>query len=336
VIWSVGGVEPPAHVFGSVADLARLPDSTVVAVDRQARELHVFGPDGELVERLGGEGEGPGELLDPIAVDVSGTTAFVWDWDQSRVTAYDLETGAVETYPAAGQLNPTHHFGLAAQGFVFGTTTGLEPGGEGEFWTSDLGVILLDANTGRVDTLLNVPDRTSGWVDQSQARTGSPHFSPRASLTTSGGRIYVARGDSARAFSVGAGGVDTLRWEWPVRPVSSADVEAYRVLWRSQLPMEQRGEIDRMFQVMPAAEVFPSVAELIPDRDGGLWVQAYTPPMDSTRTWMRFEAGEMVCRVELPRSFAAKEGGADWLLGVASDELGVHRIELRAVGPPAP
>lgn len=329
---SVGGIAPPEHIFGEIPDVSMLPDSGLAAVDRQAREVHVFGADGRFVKALGGEGEGPGEFLDPIAVDVVDSRILVWDWRQSRVTAFDLATGDVETYAVPGQLNPTSHFGATTSGFMIGATTGVIIGDEGEFWTQDLGVVSLGLPSGSLDTLFHIPDRIVGWVDQAQRRTGSPHFSPRAAVTTSGGQIFSSRGDSAVVIRMGSDRLDTLRWDWTIRTVTAGDVEAYRELWKSQIPETMHADIDRLFEVMPAAETYPVVREIVPDRDGGIWVQIYAEPQDTARTWLRLEE-DVVCKIELPRAFIAKEGGRTWLLGVSSDELGVERVERWTIQP---
>ena len=329
---SVGGLAPPEHIFGEIPDVSMLPDSGFAAVDRQAREVHLFGADGLFIKALGGEGEGPGEFLDPIAVDVVDGRVLVWDWRQSRVTAFDLTTGGVETFAVPGQLNPTHQFGATTNGFMIGATTGVLFGDEGEFWTLDLGVVSLDLPSGSLDTLFHVPDRIVGWVNQAQRRTGSPHFSPRADVTTSGGLIFFSRGDSAVVIRRGSDRLDTLRWDWTIRAVTTDDIEAYRELWKSQIPETRHADINRLFEVMPAAETFPVVKEILPDRDGGIWVQVYAEPLDSARTWLRLEE-DVVCQIELPRAFIAKEGGRTWLLGVSSDEFGVERVERWTIQP---
>lgn len=331
VATSVGGVASPDHIFGEVTDASLLEDSSFVVVDRQAREVHVFGADGALREVLGGSGEGPGEFLDPIAVDTRGERVFVWDWRQSRVTEFDLASGGVFTHNVSGQVNPSYQFGLLDDGFVVGFAAGDLVGDGGEFWTTDLGVGRVSFGSETVDTTMLVPDQVYGWVDQAQRRVGSPHFSPRASLSTSGGVVYWSRGDVPALIRAGAGGHDTIRWEWPSRPVGPGDVELYRQLFLDRRDESMHAGINRMFAAMPAAEVYPAVAGLMPDNDGGIWVQAYSAPHDTSGTWLRIEDG-VTCRVTLPRAFVATDGGKDWLLGVVSDDLGVQRVERWMVG----
>jgi hypothetical protein len=327
---SIGGLEEPAHVFGEVTDVAVLPDSRIVVVDRQARAAAVFDRAGELVRTLGREGEGPGEFLDPISLSVSETRVFVWDWRQRRITAFDLGSDSIETIAVPGQLNPTHHFGRMEDGrFVFGTVTGeiVDEEAGSQLWERNLGIIAFDPVGLQVDTIVEVPDQLVGWVDQDQRRTGSPHFAPRADFAASGGQLFWARGDLPLVVHAADARQDSIRWARPPVRVTPADVNAYREAWLARRPETLHAQINRLFEVMPAAEYFPTVGRVIPDHDGGVWVQVYAKPGDEVREVLRLDGGQVVCRVDLPIGFAPEEGGQGWLLGVTTDELGVERVE---------
>lgn len=327
---SVGGIEAPAHVFGEVTDIASLGDSGAVAVDRQARAVFVFDDEGNLAMTLGREGEGPGEFLDPIALEVRGAQVSVWDWGQKRITIFDLGLDSVETVAVTSQLNPTHHFGrLSDRRFVFGAATGqlIDESAGSQFWIRDLGVVVFDPVTQRADTVLEIPDDEVGWVDQAERRVGSPHFSPRADFTVSGGELYWSRGDVPLVLGGPPSGPDSIRWDQPLEPVTDSHVDAYREAWLARRPETFHAQINRLFEVMPAAETFPAVRRLVRDRENGIWVQGYAKPGAETHELIRFAAGRLDCRAELPVAFQPEEGGRDWLLGTVTDDLGVERIE---------
>lgn len=46
---SIGGLEPPAHIFGDASDVGRLPNGNIAVADRIARTVTVFDTAGELV-----------------------------------------------------------------------------------------------------------------------------------------------------------------------------------------------------------------------------------------------------------------------------------------------
>lgn len=82
---------------------------------------------------------------------------------------------------------------------------------------------------------------------------------------------------------------------------------------------------------MPVVEVFPTVAALVHDVDGGVWAGIYPTPSDTTQIWLRFEDQQIDCRLELPRSFEPTEGARKWLIGVGTNELDIERVELWSI-----
>lgn len=86
------------EVFGSLAGLAVDADGRIWVVDRQARELRIFGPDGFHARTVGREGEGPGEFQDPIGVEIA-LDGRIWvvDAGNARYSIHDPTGDFVET-----------------------------------------------------------------------------------------------------------------------------------------------------------------------------------------------------------------------------------------------
>jgi len=61
-LWRAGGDDPDL-LIGAIADLATDAAGRVYALDGQLSEIQVFAPDGEHVDTLGRQGEGPGEFM---------------------------------------------------------------------------------------------------------------------------------------------------------------------------------------------------------------------------------------------------------------------------------
>ncbi len=106
--------------FGNISDVGRLPNGDIAVSDRLGRVVTIFDTDGQFLRTLGREGEGPGEFLDPIAVAATDSPLLVWDWDQLRVTVFDLASDDIDTHRVEGLPNLTHHFGDVPAGFVVG------------------------------------------------------------------------------------------------------------------------------------------------------------------------------------------------------------------------
>ncbi len=56
------------YVFGIIQDVDISSDGTIVILDSQKKKVMVYSPDGEFLGSFGGEGEAPGEFLNPRSV----------------------------------------------------------------------------------------------------------------------------------------------------------------------------------------------------------------------------------------------------------------------------
>ena len=89
-----------ADVFGSIGQVVRLTDGSIVVFDRQPPEVKVFGPDGALRTRFGREGKGPGEF-DPGTVSglhlIPGDTLAVADQLGRRIQLFSPDGALLDT-----------------------------------------------------------------------------------------------------------------------------------------------------------------------------------------------------------------------------------------------
>ena len=82
---------------------------------------------------------------------------------------------------------------------------------------------------------------------------------------------------------------------------------------------------------MPIAETFPAFDLIMADALGNLWVQEYhLPGEDRTNPlWTVFDPeGRVLGFVETPAGLRIFEIGADYILGRATDDLGVEYVQV--------
>jgi hypothetical protein len=91
----LGGADDARGVsFGLVADVAIDSSARVWVLDRKARAAFVVDSLGRMIGRVGGHGRGPGEWLDPEAIDVgSDGQIYVLDGLQGRVSRFHDGSG---------------------------------------------------------------------------------------------------------------------------------------------------------------------------------------------------------------------------------------------------
>jgi hypothetical protein len=64
-LWRVGGEDDEETVFGIITKVLIDDDNNIYLLDAQLSEISVFSPEGEQINTLGREGEGPGEFRGP-------------------------------------------------------------------------------------------------------------------------------------------------------------------------------------------------------------------------------------------------------------------------------
>ncbi len=266
------------YVFGSRAPSVEVDANGNIYVaepmPRTGRVL-VFDADGEFVRTIGRSGQGPGEYLQPFAVEWVGDALFVFDPGQSRLTRWN----------AGGELlggqrgDPMRTFRSVrgtADGSLVGTRRVNAP--SGGFDTGFLAVLRVDAAINEQVEFVRAP-----WP----ARILDPGFGeiPRtepnafyAGSTTPGvavgadGSVYVSTLDEYQVLAYEPDG--TVRWAlrapWPRQPLDDGEVDWLMAYHNRRFPQRHRSNIewpDRQY----------ALGDLKLDGRGRLYVFPYVP-----------------------------------------------------------
>jgi len=86
-------------VIGQISDLIVMDDGTVLAVDRQAGQVHMVDASGSQLGSLGRSGAGPNEFSQPATLEARGDTLYVVDWGNGRLQAVTIGGDHVSTSP---------------------------------------------------------------------------------------------------------------------------------------------------------------------------------------------------------------------------------------------
>jgi hypothetical protein len=87
--------EPQCEMFGSIRDVAVDGGGRVFVLDAMHRTVRAFGNDGECLFELGGEGSGPGELREPVSLDLA---------SDGRLRILDMGNGRIEQFDVSGAM----------------------------------------------------------------------------------------------------------------------------------------------------------------------------------------------------------------------------------------
>lgn len=339
----IGAMEGRTEMlFDGISDAVFIPGGALAVLNRNSQEVRLFRADGTFLLALGRRGEGPGELKDPIEVALLGPDSIaVWDWALGRVTVFPLRGGSVRTVrlnPVAP--NPTGHFGVTPGLFLVGSQdhkgVGQPHGGGGEQW---LNVLAYDMSGQLRDTVARLPYGRYVWVDESRREAGYPHFEARGTFSVRGGRLVTASGSdpSVRVEEARPGsGSREVKWTPPDRRITPRDVAAKREYdfgRFTQPALQQR--IRRNWEVLPVAERFPALQEVLADEVGRLWVKRYPPVPHATQVWWSFDlGGAFRCALKVEDGFSPLEFEGEMVVGRIRDEFDVEYVEVRRIQVP--
>lgn len=335
--WSVAaapagtlGSEQGADLFRVVGAL-RLTDGRIAVANGGSAELVLYDPRDGSVRRLGRKGGGPGEFERIAGLwRAGGDTLLVYDGTLSRVTPLvpdsgflspvavprgDLDglvtlRGRLDDGHYAALLVPAHH-GEPQPGLVdvVGRIAWVKPGEEPRpFATLRIGQSYVQTSRERTEYTV-VP------------------FAPGGATVVGADAVHAAATERFEIVSYDTSGAAArvIRRPVPQREVRPADVAAEKARWTAN--GADAADTERRFAAMPIPRQHPVLARLAAGTDGHLWVAETTADADAPTPWSVFDAdGRMIGRAATPPRFRLTDVGADYLLGIATDEDDVEQV----------
>jgi hypothetical protein len=330
---SIGVVDGDARrQFTTIRAGRILRDGRIVVADRGSSTIRVFGSDGGFLTEMGGEGDGPGEfrLISGMWITAP-DTLHIWDSSAMRLT----------TFVADGSLVGTERFAASQPAGPGGSLDGLaglfSDGGPALSWTVPgprIGGGVAPDRT--VFGRFNSDGTLQHFLGEGEGlhrHAGSPDpFSPYPHATVYRDSLYFMNGVGGRiaVFSPDGGGVArTIDVPAPHMPVDEA-----WTAFRETVLAEGRESLLRRVPA-PKLEHTPSLAGLLIDDQGRLWVKLYDPKSDSVyfgrppgvggEWWVLTPVGQILARVAMPARVVPLQITGDRLLGISVDALDVQR-----------
>jgi len=350
----IGVVEgEPEYMFSNVEGALLLADGRIAVADRGSSQIRFYNRNGKYLGFVGGPGDGPGELgyirgmgrcgadslyvfeIDFLTVVYAADGTYVrearpYPFNSRERLPYAMRCAENGYYVAVGWEDlsgpPTIGFYRAmAPAWILapahsGASAGAEPIGQsGLVVAAELGTVLSSERIGRP--------------------TGSgPHpFGRAASFAIAPEAVYLGTGESfeVRRYTLEGRLERIIRWRGFDLTISQEDIDAYRENQLAVTPESRRPALERSLAEMPVPPAFPSFDRLEVDRDGNLWAEAFRRPIATDRSWTVLASdGALLGAVSVPPDLVITDIGGDYVLGIATDELGIERIRLHAIRKP--
>ena len=110
---------------------------------------------------------------------------------------------------------------------------------------------------------------------------------------------------------------------------TQADLDAYYARRFANIPDDDRTNALNAVRDMPLVESYPAFMGIMSDLAGHLWVREYLGSAEGGLVWTVFDPeGRVQGLMETPPGLRVFEIGADYILGIVYDDLGVEYVQL--------
>lgn len=346
-ILSVGAALYPEHeVFGDLVDVVRLDSGVIVAADRLSGELRYFGPEGSLVRRSGGRGEGPREFINIIGMErYRGDSLVVLDarrrylpvWSPEGTFARTIDLSVLPSdllqYSLPRRFACNDRGTLALVGRNLPPPSGLQTGP----LRSDAPVVLLgpDGTIRKLGDFRGDERYVHTRPDGGGGSLGPRPFGKRLSVAVGDSLAYVGTGDAFEiaAFSLDGDRAGTITDTVTRVVLTEETLDAYirEDASRTEGGEERVEELRKRYASMELPERAPAHRDLLVGDGGHLWVEEYPGPGEPPRWRVYTPGGERVAVLTLPRRFALTAAGPDYVLGIWKDATDVDHVRMYGI-----
>lgn len=364
---SIGEMDgPPEYQLYQVRAATRLLDGGIVVFDGGSQEVRYYDSTGKYIRRSGGKGGGPGEYqFVSWLLRLPGDSLMLSDMQAQRITVLapdgtvartvNLAAAVPSASPASsggggerritmGGLGMYEVLGVMEDGSFLARTRGQpalsEPGATVK--RDSATYVRLAADGTLRDTLgILVADEqqasVSGSAERRMIMVGPPPFGRKSQVAIDRNGFWFGSSDGYQLEHRDDDGQLDLIVRRMVDPIAVTPtvIEAAK---KADLERQQSGPADmaealrqmtedRWKGAMPAT--MPAHGSFLTDGTTRLWVSETNVPGDTVPRWTAFlEGGRMFGTVAMPANFRVMEFGRDYVLGVATDENEVERVEL--------
>ena len=327
-----------AYLLHQANDATVLSDGRIVIANAGSNELRVFDAAGAHLATWGGEGEGPGEFTGLSGVEPwPGDSVVGWNASSWAISVFDSEGAFGRSFTLdseAGALEPRD---VLSDGSILGRTG--EVTGEGYRRSRETYELRLPGSAPPVEFGTHPGQESYLTFRNGIAVLGLLPFG-RSLWEAQWGELVIVTTDDdyeIRAYDRATGApARIVRREYENRAPTRKEVDEAldAALERAGLTGEQLKFARRGYGDMPLVERFPAFAMLLTDPLDHLWVREATlPGIDRpVPLWTVFDPeGRALGFVETPDGLTVHEIGTDYLLGQATDEMGVESVQLWAL-----
>ena len=320
----------PSLYLGWVTGLAVDSQRRVFVTDPAWDGIVVLGADLTFEREVGRKGEGPGEFQWPATIQIlAGDSLYVFDGRLARVTVFEPQaltvaytitlphvTNVRRLWRISGQRG---YVGMRSQPFYAGQTE------EDDQGRHDVVFSLKQDGDMESDSLYAVPSAEPLIVrGLGSVMVGSHPYGAEPFLSILGhDRLVYANSRFPAVMVLDLAGTVQNSFAVPATPVPVSAAEL-----RARIESEEEEAFARVLE-QGAPYMWPALTGLVVDDEQRIWVGERSESMSGQWEWTAFaHEGSMVGSVLLPSTFKLYAVRGDRLVGAATDELDVPRVQV--------
>jgi hypothetical protein len=151
-------------------------------------------------------------------------------------------------------------------------------------------------------------------------------------MAVDGDRMIIGTSDAyeVRFYSMDGSLKRIVRKDHVPLRVTQSDVDSFVNRELEGMGVENiSAESQRTIDRIPAPESLPAYSSFVTDIGGNLWVEEYRRIGDYRPQWSVFDPeGRWLGLVTVPVHFRVTDIGADYVLGITTDESGVEKVTM--------
>lgn len=315
-----------------------LPSGELAIANSGTREILVVTSEGELLNRFGGRGEGPGEFSTIMSLHVTdGGSVVAYDGRQARLTAFSASGELLGTRQLTDPSPIADLIPLLASmnGPVLAVYGDNRVFGNNEMRQDTTPLFRFTPESTVPDTL----DRWAGKVWSFQGISAGmsrvqPAFGPDLLHSGHGDRAVLAETHNplVRVYALSGEPTMAIVWDEVGRPVTDQDYEDWQTARRAAM-RDYPEEIQEQFVGVPRFDTHPLIEGVLVGSDRSVWI---APASLGGRRWVRFAAnGDLLPSLQLPRKAEALDYQAGRLAVLEKDDLDVETVVIYQVQEPS-
>lgn len=320
----------PEYLFSGVVGAVRLPDGRIAVANRSTGEIRIYDAAGRFVAAMGGRGDGPGEFQRLAWLGLSaGDSLLALDDASRRLSLFGADGTFHRSIQVGGQGTGVPQVaGVFENGSVIVGERASALSARTGLSAPPLAFVRYDRAGSPVDTLATVPGPEQlTRVSQGGMSVTTPPFGRFPVGAARGARAFLSANDR---FEIGVFGRDgrlraLIRRQGGPEPITTEQLE--EVIAAVHDDNARRAYRDAIAE-MPRNRTMPVFSEFVADATGSVWLREFGR-REETATWHVVSPdGAPPVSIRLPGPFRPTDIGAEYLLGVWTDELGVEHVRL--------